>query len=155
MAKFHFSLAPLLRLRTHERDLKREALAAVMQEHERRVNAVKLNEQTQVETLQQLQSITAAGKLDLNSCSQLRYYLAALKRDIVLLQQSVQDHLPEVEQARSELMLADQAVKALEKLETKQRTDFEFEHQKKEQLQLEDLWQAGQQVLKKDRFGDL
>lgn len=150
MAKFHFTLAPLLKLRSHERDMKREALARTLGELQRLQTKVTDNEQTQNSALQQLQSLSAAGKVDINGCAQLRYYLSFLKREAVQLADAVRKYQPDVEQAREELVLADQAVKALEKLQTKQQTAHQFETQKREQLQLEDLWQAGQQVLGKN-----
>ena len=142
MAAFRFSLASVLRLRNRKRDECRRVLARAveqLEELEARNQRV-LDEQKELSSLLKQQS--QSGKIDIDLISRCQMHISELGR---LYQQNLLEcerARNAVAQCRAQLVVADQQVKALEKLEDKQRDEFRREQAKQDLEEQEDVLAA-------------
>ena len=142
MKRFAFQFASLLVVRRNHRDVRQRALA----EASRRVAEIEARRQQVIrertEQLDQMRQLGTAGKMDVDAAARRRYFASQLVVDLARLdhERSVAEQAERLCQA--ELIKADQAVKVLENLEEKQRTEFLAVEEAKAQRELEDAWQG-------------
>ena len=142
MAAFRFSLTSVLRLRNRKRDECRRALARAVEQLEELEgrNQRVLDEQQELSSLLGRQS--QRGKIDIDLVSRCQLHISELGR---LYQQNLLEcerARNAVAQCRTHLVVADQQVKALEKLEEKQRDEFHREQERQDLREQEDVLAA-------------
>ena len=113
-------------------------------EASRRVGEIEARRQQVIrertEQLDQMRQLGTAGKMDVDAAARRRYFASQLVVDLARLdlERSLAEQAERLCQA--ELIKADQAVKVLENLEEKQRTEFLAVEEAKAQRELEDAW---------------
>lgn len=138
MAKFHFRLATLLRLREDTRDERRVELAEVQ-----RVDAELQARQTRVHAEQrQLQSecrkAAAPGPIDLARLTETEAYSATLREQEADVQRKRTTLAVEIERRRGALLEADRDVQTLEKLRENQSDAYRQENDRREGKRLDE-----------------
>lgn len=142
MKKFAFKLNQLLKIRKNRRDLCRQLLAEVLQ---RDAELVRMRQEVSSERFNQLEELRrmgSGGRMNVDASVTRRSYAGQLVRDIGLIERNRSVVAQQIIACRHGLVLADQAVKALEKLEEKQRQEFIFEQERRTSLELEEVWRA-------------
>lgn len=140
MSRFKFRLQALLKYRTHQRDLCRQLLAQVMHDYQqlqRQRDELELN-QTQLQ--HQIRQTSGVGTVDVQAISNRRFYAGQLKIEDATLRQKQQLVQQQIDMCREALVKADQAVKALEKLETTKRAEFTARQLRQEDREREEIW---------------
>ncbi len=142
MAAFRFSLASVLGLRKRKRDECRRDLAKAIEQLKELENKNQAVLSEQHELMGHLREESALGEIDIDIISRCQMHLSELKM-------AYHKNLAECDQARNSagqcrarLVLADQEVKALEKLEEKQRDEFRREQTKQILKEQEDVLSA-------------
>ena len=144
MKRFVFRLESVLKLRRLQRDLSQKRLSEAMQLDEQLLAPRKQVEASRALQLEQMRSMGGAGEMDVDAASTRRYFATQLIGDVAQIEQQRYVLSKHIAKCRSEVVLADQAVRALEKLEEKQRAEFTFEQECRTQRELEETWQATQ-----------
>lgn len=137
MAKFRFRLESLLQVRQTERDQRRAELAQAYQAEEiLREQRKKL--QTEIDLLRQQRNISA-GTIDVDALIEGSRYEFVLSSQRKTLEEQSSEVSQEIERRRQILVAVDQQVRMLEKLEEKQRQQFQAEQQRKETKELDEI----------------
>jgi len=139
---FRFPLASVLKYRSHVREQRRAMLAAVLAELARvdaRRSAVEAQRELQ---LNELRATTSAGAVDVDKAAARRFHASLLTFDLLRIAQERALVESQVAAVRAALVAADQAVKAIEKLETRQRDEWEARQVKRADREREEAWQA-------------
>lgn len=137
MAKFRFRLKTLLQVRRTERDQRRAELAQAYQAEEiLREQRKKL--QTEIDLLRQQRNISA-GTIDVDALIEGSRYEFVLSSQRKTLEEQSGEVSQEIERRRQILVAVDQQVRMLEKLEEKQRQQFQAEQQRKETKELDEI----------------
>jgi flagellar export protein FliJ len=114
-------LETVLRVRRHQRDQVRMAMARILAEgrtiHEQQRHA----EQQRSEALLALRAGTSLGNIDIDRAAGLRYHAGRLSIELAGLSQAAETHAQHVKAAQTVLAKADQQVKAVEKLQERHR----------------------------------
>jgi flagellar protein FliJ len=140
---FRFKLEPLQRYREHLRDRCRQALAIVLAEDAALVQRGEELAAAREQVLAEMQRLQAQPNLAVEQVAARRYHAGQLQgelRRVELERESVAERIAE---CRRLLSLADQGVKVLEQLETRQRQEHEKTREAKESREREEIWQAG------------
>jgi flagellar protein FliJ len=139
MAKFKFRLASVLRLRVSVRDEKRaklaEAYAALQKLEERRLELI---EETRQLADWQL-GASRGGSLNVDRILDAQRYQGVLQAELHIVQQQKTAVEAETEKRRAALVIADQDVKALEKLRENQFAHFTQELAALQMKQLDEV----------------
>ena len=109
-------LETVLRVRRHQRDQVRMALARLLSDARAVAERLQQSEHERSATLATLRSSTASGKLDIDRAAAMRYHAARLSVEISKDAAESATHGEHVRAAQALLVKADQAVKAVEKL---------------------------------------
>jgi flagellar export protein FliJ len=138
MARFHFRLATLLRLRETARDQRRLQLAEA-----ERADAVLRTQLAELGARQrQLQdecrAAAAAGEVDLPRLVEAHRYAAALREQAAELEQERRTLAAEIDRRRQTLVEADRDVRTLEKLRESQRQAHRREEERQEARQIDE-----------------
>ena len=137
MAKFRFRLETLLQVRRTERDQRRAELAQAYQAKEiLREQRKKL--QTEIDLLRQQRSISG-GTIDVDALIEGSRYEFVLSSQRKTLEEQSSEVSQEIERRRQILVAVDQQVRMMEKLEEKQRQQFQAEQQRKENKELDEI----------------
>ncbi len=142
---FHFRLQALLDLRTRTRDAARQHLAdalASQREVESRRDQMTLDIREHENQVREL----GTGRINIGRLNRQRHYLTHLGQKLRTSQQEATDAAKLVEQRQSELAIAEQEVRLLEKLREKQSDEFNYEQEKKAELQREEAWQNSRPI---------
>lgn len=140
MPRFVFRFEALLRYRRHRRDLCRTLLGRLLGE-DRRLEDERSNlEAARRGQLTELRDLIAENSVDVDRASSRRYYAGQLGIDTELLRRQREELGERIELCRRTLIEADRDVKVLEKLEEKQRSEFDAEQQRRNQRATEDVW---------------
>lgn len=92
--------------------------------------------------LAELRQLNQPGDVNINQSANRRFYAGQLTADIVEIDRRRELVRQQLELCRQALVKADQEVRALEKLEEKQRAEFVLQTERRTAAQLEDAWQA-------------
>ncbi len=139
---FRFPLASVLKYRTHVREQRRAMLAAVLAELSK-VDARRASVEAQRELqLSEMRGATAAGTVDVDRAAARRFHASLLTFDLLRIAQERLLVEQQVAAVRAALVAADQAVKAIEKLESRQREEWEARQIKRADREREEAWQA-------------
>jgi len=109
-------LETVLRVRRHQRDQVRMALAQLLENARAAAERRQQTEQERSVTLLDLRTSTTNGMLDVDCAAALRYHAARLSIEIAKASAESATHDEHVRTAQALLAKADQAVKAVEKL---------------------------------------
>ena len=142
MNRYQFSLEPLLRLRRHQRDLKRLLLADVLrQEADLREQRLSLAAQRQVQ-FEALRQLGAAGRLDVAQSVARHAFAGRLAGALSENERARGVVAQQLAACRDALIAADQSVMSLEKLSEKRRAEFTADVERLEARVLEDAWRV-------------
>jgi flagellar export protein FliJ len=139
---FRFPLASVLKYRSHVREQRRAMLAAVLAELAKvdaRRGAVEAQREVQ---LSELREATAAGTVEVDKAAARRFHASLLTFDLLRIAQERALVEQQVAAVRAALVAADQAVKAIEKLETRQRGEWDARQIQRADREREESWQA-------------
>jgi flagellar export protein FliJ len=143
MKKFHFKLDPLLKLRTNQRDQCRQLLADVLRRDDELVHRRSETEKDRRIQIDELRDLGSAGAgVNVDASVSRRSYAGHLSGHIGSIEAERAALSRQIDLCRQALIRADQAVKSLEKLAERQRSDFVFTQQSVEARELEQTWQA-------------
>ena len=142
MKKFAFKLAALLKLRERHRDLCLQLLAQAMRRDEELLALRKQAETDRASQFDEIRDLTDVGEVDVDGAATRRFYAGQLIGDIggIERQRTLVAH--QIAACRQKLILADQGVKALEKLQEKQLADFRFVQDRREERELEECFRT-------------
>jgi len=143
MAQFVFRLQALQKLREHHRDQCREALARILAEDAALVTQRTELEATRGQTLEELQQRLTVTRVDVAYATALRQHIGWLSSQLRDVDRQRAEVAERLEACRQRLIVADQNVKVLEKLEKKQRAESEQAAENKSSREREEIWQAG------------
>lgn len=139
---FRFPLASVLKYRTHVREQRRAMLAAVLAELAK-VDARRASVEAQrTLQLEELRGAMAAGTVQVDQAAARRFHASLLTFDLLRIAQERTLVEQQVAAVRAALVAADQAVKAIEKLESRQREEWEARQVKRADREREEAWQA-------------
>lgn len=142
MQKFAFKLAALLKYREHQRNLCRQSLAEAIAEDQALLAERKNLESTRATQLEEMRELTGARVVNIDRSAARRYYASQLTIDISVLESHRAQVAQKIAERRQSLVLADQKVKALEKLSQKQFEDYLSEQERRAGRDLEESWMA-------------
>lgn len=142
MPRFRFQLEPLLRCRRSRRDLCRQVLAQVLADDRALAERQTGLERARAELLDELRRLGEEGEVDVDRSVSRRDFAGQLVAEARLLQHRRSLLAGQLELCRQALVKADQEVKALEKLEGRQRAEFEYQTERRDQRTLEEAWSA-------------
>jgi flagellar export protein FliJ len=136
MAGFRFRLHTLHRLRESVRDERRSQLADAL-----RVDATLEEQQEKVQTelkVTRASQRAPVGVVNVDRILQAQRYELMLQSELSAIEQQRKHVAQEIDARRQALMEADRDVKVLEKLEETQRTRWQADQQRREQLALDE-----------------
>lgn len=140
---FSFRLQTVLRLRILERDERRGELAKAL----RAAEILEERRQQVVGEMQENQALSRKlaepGSADVNRILQTRRYEAILKGSLAQISTQAKQVAAEVERRRQILTEADRQVRVLEKLELRQREEYERKELRQEMKQLDEVATSG------------
>jgi flagellar protein FliJ len=139
---FRFKLQSLLNIRRNRRDQCRQVLAEVLAHDDQLVARKTQYEQQRINQLGELRRLTSSGDLNVDASASRRYFAGQLTGWMLQVDQQRAIIAEQLELCRRALVQADQEVKALENLEEKQRAEYVYLQEQREQRELEDSWSA-------------
>ena len=142
MKKFTFPFHAALKYRRHRRDMCRLLLAEVMADQRKFDEARLAVLQNQGRQADEMRTIRQAGTFDVDAASARRFHISRLTMEIAMIDHRREAVSQQLDLCRQALRIADQEVKALEKLEERRRTDHNHELERERALELEDTWMA-------------
>lgn len=143
MKKFAFKLDPLLKLRANHRDICRQLLSDVLRRDDellRQRSEAENDRRTQIDELRSMGG--GGGGVNVDASVSRRSYAGHLSGNIGQIEAERNALRRQIDLCRQALIRADQAVKALEKLAEKQRSEFVLVQESAESRELEQTWQA-------------
>lgn len=143
MAHFVFRLQALQKLREHHRDQCREELARILAEDQALIQQRAELEQNRLHTMEDLTARLAADRVAVAEVTALRQYIGWLQSEMRQVDRQRAEVAERITIARQKLVGADQNVKVLEKLDSRQREEYEKELEKRSSREREEIWQAG------------
>lgn len=142
MPRFNFRLTALLKLRRNQRDICQQRLTEGLARDAQMVEMRMAAEKDRSAQLNEIRELSAAGDMNVDGAAARRYFATQLTGDLLNIEHHRRELAKYIGQCRQALMLADQAVKALEKLEENQRIEFNQEQERRAGRELEETWQA-------------
>jgi flagellar export protein FliJ len=141
--KFKFRLESLLKLRKNQRDVRRQALAEVLQRDDELVADRRQTEAERDVQIRELRALAGQGAdFDVDASTARRYYAAQLSGRLGDIDGRRTALAGRIDECRQALVRADQSVKSLEKLSEKQAAEFVGRHERIEARLVEEAWQA-------------
>lgn len=146
MKKFQFQFESVLEMRRHKRNLCRMLLGETLQSEQRLVEQKQNLEQIRAEQFEEIRLRQTEGIVDVDGGTSLRAYAGQLQSQIMAIVANRKIVQKQILTCRQSLARAEQEVKAMERLSDKHRTQFHYEQNRKESLELEETWAASQQT---------
>ncbi len=143
MPEFRFKFHALLKYRQNRRDQTQVALAQLTQQAASLQSQVDRLRVQRHEQLEQIRGNCVQGTVDVDSAASRRFFATQLEYRAHATELGKQQILERIAGCRRTLVQADQDVKILERLEEKQRRAFVADAQRRDGLELEDVWAAG------------
>jgi hypothetical protein len=139
---FIFALRPLLEFRRHRRDLCRQLMAQVLADE-----AVLLGERQSVlasreRQFEEIRGLSRRGRVAVEGAVSRRYHSGQLLALLRTLEEKRRLISQQLQLCRETLVKADTEVKVLERLEERQRGEFEYRAERRNQFEREDAWMA-------------
>ncbi|MCA8986300.1 MAG: hypothetical protein KDA78_01575 [Planctomycetaceae bacterium] len=139
---FQFRLESVLRYRRHQLDLCRQLMSEVLRDIERCELEIQQTLADRAEALQYLRQISESGQLDVRKMSTIRLEIVSHEKSERNQRNSAARYQKQLELCRQAVQKADAAVKALEKLKTRQLQQAQKEEQKRTDLTTQEIWLA-------------
>lgn len=146
MKKFQFQFESILKMRKHKRSLCRQLLGEILQADQRLVEERAELEAQRQDQFEEIRSRQSQGLVDIDGTANLRYYAGQLQSRIQTVNSNRQILEKQVMACRQALALAEQEVKAMEKLSDKHRDAFLYTQNRKETMEREEAWSATRQT---------
>lgn len=137
-----FRLDKVLDFRSHLRLDKRHALQAAIAGEQELVMHQEHVKQQRTALLNELTALAQSRDMDVAAAARRRHFISRLDIEIMILEQQITEARRKVEIARSELIKADQDVKAIEKLKEKFLSEQTYVAAKATERELSEQWQA-------------
>ena len=139
MARFHFRLASLLRLREAARDERRRHLAeALRAESVLRDHRAALEKNVEV-MRRQARAAAQPGHIDVDRLLEAQRYELALRAQVAIAEQQAAELRQEIENRRQALVAADREVRVLEKLRQRHLERFRAEEARREVKRMDEI----------------
>ena len=142
MSGFVFALRPLLEFRRHRRNLCRQLLAQVLSDEA----ALLAERQTALASRErqfaEIRGMSRRGRVSIEGAISRRYHTGQLLGQVRLIEEKRRLVGQQLQLCRDALVKADTEVKALERLEDRQRAEFEYRAERRNQFEREDAWMA-------------
>jgi flagellar FliJ protein len=139
---FVFALRPLLEFRRHRRNLCRQLLAQVLSDEA----ALLAERQTALASRErqfaEIRGMSRRGRVSIEGTISRRYHTGQLLGQVRLIEEKRRLVGQQLQLCRDALVRADTDVKALERLEDRQRAEFEYRAERRNQFDREDAWMA-------------
>ncbi|MFQ5732563.1 MAG: flagellar FliJ family protein [Planctomycetaceae bacterium] len=142
MTDFQFRFARVLNYRNHRREVVRRLFAQVLAQRDAllaRRSEVESNRRRQ---LAQMRDRFGRGTVDVDGTASRRFHAGQLTADIAGLERQIQLTDQQLHSCRDALSAAERDAQVLERLEEKQRQEFQAGINRRNQLELEDAWQS-------------
>jgi flagellar export protein FliJ len=143
--RFVFSLNGLLKVRKNRRDLCRRLLAQVLADD---ANLVAERERLLAERergFDEVRRMAQKGRFSAEAAATRRYHGIQLLSSVRSIDEKRKLTAQQLQLCRQALSKADAEVKVLERLEEKQRAEFQYHADRRAQHELEDAWAARRQ----------
>jgi flagellar biosynthesis chaperone FliJ len=101
-------------------------------------------QQERAGVLAEILALATRSRLDVDGVSARRYHVGQIDVACLHIASERQQLALVIDEIRAELVLADQNVKSLDQLQTRQHAEFDAVQLQREQREREDIWQAGQ-----------
>lgn len=138
MKAFAYKFEPVLKLRRNQRDLCRQLLADALRRDDELLLARGRVVADRHVQLDEIREKGRGGDVDIDGSASRRFYAGQLIGDIGRIERQRALAAQQIALCRQHLLKADQAVKVLEKLEEKQRSDFQFEQERRAARELDE-----------------
>jgi flagellar protein FliJ len=139
---FVFALRPLLEFRRHRRNLCRQLLAEVLADETALVSerhAVLASRQRQ---FAEMRGLSRQGKVSVERAIARRFHSGQLLGQVRLIEEKRRVIGQQLQLCRDALIKADMEVKVLERLEERQKGEYEYRAERQVQFEREDAWMA-------------
>ena len=146
MSQFRFRLAALQRYREHLRDVCRQQLADLLSRDAELVQRRDAFLEQRAWLLSEMRDLQQQSSLNVDQQATRRYHAGQLVADARQAETQRQQLMELIATCRQRLVLADQGVKVLEKLEGKQLQEFDFRQEQHEAREREETWQAAKLI---------
>ena len=130
--------------RSHDRGL--AAFTSQSRDDARLVDSRRRLEDFRLRQLDELRDLGRAGAVNVDQSAARRYHSAQLAAEVRLVDHRRTIVAQQLDLCRQALVRADQEVKALEKIEERQRGEFVYEAERQAARELEDAWSAARAV---------
>ncbi len=140
MSGFLFRFEALLKYRCYRRDLLSSLLAQIVAQKTNIEDQRLALQQKRAHQIDEMRGMTDLGSIDIDAMASRRFHAGSLTIETAHVDRQIQLVDEQLEACRQAVITAEQDVETLERLKTKQRTKHEFEQQKRQQRELEDVW---------------
>jgi hypothetical protein len=139
---FVFGLRPLLEFRRHRRNLCRQLLAQVLADE----GALLAHKRTALASRErqfaEMRALSRIGRVSIEGAISRRYHSGQLMGQVRMIEDKHRLIGQQLQLCREALVKADTEVKALERLEERQRAEFKYHDERRNQFEREDAWMA-------------
>ena len=143
MKQFQFKFQALLNFRRYRRNLCRFYLAEVLANDRDLVSQRHSLVRNRNDQLNELREISREGDVNIDRSASRRYFAGQLTGEMQLVDRNRELISQQLKLCRQALSKADQDVEVLEKLEEKQREEFRYHEERREEHELEEAWMSG------------
>jgi flagellar FliJ protein len=139
---FVFALRPLLEFRRHRRNLCRQLLAQVLSDEAALLAEKQAVLASRERQFAEIRGMSRRGRVSIEGAISRRYHTGQLLGQVRLIEEKRRLVGQQLQLCRDAIVKADTDVKALERLEDRQRADFEYRAERRNQFEREDAWMA-------------
>lgn len=142
MPRFEFRLESLLKYRRYRRDVLQSIYVNLLgqkREMESQREALTHRRERQID---EIRDINDASRVDISAAAARRFHSARIGAELLLQARDLEQLEQQIAVCRRELTAAEQDVEAIEKLKERQRGEFEYRQNRREQRELEDAWMS-------------
>ena len=139
---FVFALRSLLEFRRHRRDLCRQILAQVLADEAALVTEKQNALASRERQFAEIRELSRRGRVSVEGAISRRYHSGQLLGHVRMIEDRRRLVGQQLQLCREALVKADTEVKVLERLEERQRAEFEYHAERRSQFEREDAWMA-------------
>ena len=139
---FVFALRPLLEFRRHRRNLCRQLLAQVLSDEAALLTERQTALASRERQFAEIRGMSRRGRVSIEGAISRRYHTGQLLGQVRLIEEKRRLVGQQLQLCRDALVKVDTDVKALERLEDRQRAEFEYRAERRNQFEREDAWMA-------------
>ena len=143
LKQFQFKFQALLNYRRNRRNLCRLYLAEVLANDHDLISQRRSLELNRNDQINELRELSREGDMNIDLSASRRYFTGQLTGEMQLVDRNRELISQQLKLCRQALSKADQDVKALENLEEKQKEEFLYYEERREEHELEEVWLSG------------